>query len=84
MRLRYLHDDGHDGDDERCAPGIQGVPFELWPKIKRKKKSHKNTVFLSKIKSNPTVTSYNDSAVKFYSATIRLGRFENKIILLYC
>jgi hypothetical protein len=32
---------------------------------------------------NPTIVSYNASAVKIYNATISLVRLENKNILLY-
>jgi hypothetical protein len=33
--------------------------------------------------SNPTIASYNASAVKIYSATSSLVRFENKNIFFY-
>jgi hypothetical protein len=33
--------------------------------------------------ANPTIVSYNASAVKIYSATSSLVRFENKSILIY-
>jgi hypothetical protein len=33
--------------------------------------------------ANPTIASYNASAVNFYNATGSLARFENKNIILY-
>jgi hypothetical protein len=33
--------------------------------------------------ANPTIASYNASAVKIYNATGSLARFENKIIIFY-
>jgi hypothetical protein len=33
--------------------------------------------------ANPTIVSYNASAVKFYNTTSSLVRFENKTIFFY-